>query len=116
MKEIIIKEFAERLDAVLSEKNIPRKKASLGAGLNETWVRDVIEGKTRNPRMDSISKMADYLNMDVHELLTGEKSIDIETGLTPNQQKLMDKIKTLDDREQQLFESMTETFFKTIKK
>lgn len=53
--------------------NLNRKALSTKAGLNETAVRDIIEGRSRNPRHDTLQKIAKALACSVADL-TGERS------------------------------------------
>lgn len=50
------------------------KSLSKKAGLNETFVRDLLEGRSRNPRADSLQKLAKSLDCTVGEL-TGDRPI-----------------------------------------
>ncbi len=53
----------------MNELGLNQKRLSLGAGLNETYVRDIIKGRTRNPRTDSLGKLARALGCSRADLL-----------------------------------------------
>lgn len=40
------------------------------AGLNPTGVYDILSGKSRSPRLDTIAKIANALNIDVAQLIS----------------------------------------------
>lgn len=45
-----------------------RKHLSKAAGLNETYVRDLLEGKMRSPRAENLAKLADALDCTIADL------------------------------------------------
>lgn len=47
------------------------KRLSLAAGRGETYVRDLLQGKTHNPTLDGLRSLAEHLGCTVAEL-TGE--------------------------------------------
>jgi len=50
------------------------KALSLEAGLGSTFVRDVLEGRSTNPRVDSLLKLAQVLDCNLEDLLATEPS------------------------------------------
>lgn len=65
----------ERLQAQLRERmkarGITAKRLSLAAGRGETYVRDLLHGRTHNPTIEGLQGLADVLGCTVAEL-TGE--------------------------------------------
>ncbi|RYE12839.1 MAG: XRE family transcriptional regulator [Rickettsiales bacterium] len=45
------------------------KSLSVAAGLNETAIRDIIKGRVKNPRIDTLQKIAKVLNCSIGDLL-----------------------------------------------
>lgn len=62
------REIRRRIDAL----ELSPKKASLDAGLNETAIKDILSGKSANPKNDTLAKIARRLGCTVADL-TGEK-------------------------------------------
>jgi phage repressor protein C with HTH and peptisase S24 domain len=62
--------FRARLQAAMQKKGISRKRLSKLAGLGETLMRDLME-KTDNPRVGTLVKVADVLDVSVSSLLGG---------------------------------------------
>jgi len=60
----------ERLLAALARKGLSPRKASLDAGLGESFVRDVLDGRSKSPRVDRLQKLASTLGVDL-PYLTG---------------------------------------------
>lgn len=52
----------------MSELGLNPKRLSLAAGLNETYVRDIIKGRTLNPRTDTLGKLARALGCSRSDL------------------------------------------------
>lgn len=52
----------------IADKGTNPKRLAIDAGLNENAVRDIIVGNSKNPRIDTIRKIADALNCSVEEL------------------------------------------------
>jgi transcriptional regulator with XRE-family HTH domain len=61
----LAKEVERRMKAL----GLTRKSLSRKAKLNETFVRDLFEGKSQNPRLDSIQKLATALECNIVDLL-----------------------------------------------
>jgi len=64
---LIARNVRKRMDA----KGIGPKALSLKAGLNETYVRDILKGRSRNPRQAHLQNLALALECRVSDL-TGE--------------------------------------------
>lgn len=60
-----------RLEQALEHRNIKPKTLSLKAGLNETAIRDILKGRSQNPRTDTVRKIAEALHIRPEWLLNG---------------------------------------------
>jgi hypothetical protein len=61
-------DWKARLRALLEERDMPMKTASLSAGLGETFVRDVLE-RNRKPSVENLAALARVLGTTVSYLL-----------------------------------------------
>jgi phage repressor protein C with HTH and peptisase S24 domain len=61
----LAREIARRMEAA----GLGQKALALKAGLNETAVRDILVGKSRHPRHDTVEKLAGALGCAMAELL-----------------------------------------------
>lgn len=61
-------ELIQRIDEVLKERDETRSRASVGAGLGASYIRD-LERKTGNPNLSKLSKLATYLKVPLDRLL-----------------------------------------------
>ena len=59
----------ERLRELIAEAKTTARAVSRAVGSNDTLVRDILSGKSKNARGDSIAKIADFFNVPVRELL-----------------------------------------------
>ena len=66
--------FSARLRNVLDARELDMKTVSVGAGLGETTVRDIIE-RGRDPRLSTVIALADELRMTVCELVSGDGAV-----------------------------------------
>ncbi len=61
----IAREVERRMLALeMNQKHLAR-----AAGLNETYVRDILKGKSRNPKHEHLAKLADALGCTLNDLL-----------------------------------------------
>ncbi|MGH6720204.1 MAG: XRE family transcriptional regulator [Alphaproteobacteria bacterium] len=63
--------LAHEIAARMATAGLGQKALALKAGLNETAVRDILVGKSRHPRHDTVEKLAQALGCTVAELLGG---------------------------------------------
>lgn len=71
MGEVIdIHTIRESLQRAMIRRGIKAKPLAIAAGLNETAVRDVLE-RSNNPRVGTLIKLADALEMSVTEMFGG---------------------------------------------
>lgn len=68
--------LAETLERLMAEAGTSAKALSLAASLNETYVRDIIEGKSKNPQASKLTALARALGCDpaiLHSAATGKE-------------------------------------------
>ncbi|MDY6922781.1 MAG: helix-turn-helix domain-containing protein [Pseudomonadota bacterium] len=59
----------ERLRQVIKDRGMSPRAVSRAVSDNDTLVRDILSGKSRNPRSDTMAKIADHLGVPVSELV-----------------------------------------------
>jgi hypothetical protein len=67
-------EWVKNLRRLMDEQKLNPRKLSLLAGLNATAVRDMIEGRSRFPRYDTVQALADSLGTTPALLMSGKKT------------------------------------------
>jgi putative transcriptional regulator len=60
---------SENIQNILKEKGINAYKMSKDIEISHSNLYDILNGKNDNPRIRTIKKIADYLNVTVDELL-----------------------------------------------
>ena len=73
-KETTTPEWVRNLRRLMDEQGFNPRSLSLRAGLNATAVRDMIEGRSRFPRYDTVQALADALNTTPALLMSSEKT------------------------------------------
>jgi len=71
----------ERLRELLDRRGVSPRALSLAIGNNPYLVRDILNGKSANPRSNTVSKMAAELDVGVEELLAKDEP---HIGNTPD--------------------------------
>ncbi|HBA70407.1 MAG TPA: XRE family transcriptional regulator [Lachnospiraceae bacterium] len=59
----------QRLTGLCTEKNITINKLATLSGITQSTVDNLMKGKTKNPKLKTLHKLAVGLNMTVSELL-----------------------------------------------
>jgi transcriptional regulator with XRE-family HTH domain len=59
----------DRLRELIAARGRKMREVSLSAGLSETGVRDIINGKSKNPSIATLSSIAEELDVDVEALI-----------------------------------------------
>lgn len=73
-KEIQTPEWVRNMQRLMDEQSLNPRKLSLLAGLNATAVRDMIEGRSRFPRYDTVQALAAALNTTPAFLMNGAQT------------------------------------------
>lgn len=63
------KAIIKRLTDLCGEKNITINKLATLSGITQSTVENLMKGKTKNPKLKTLHKLAIGLNMTVSELL-----------------------------------------------
>lgn len=61
--------LAPVIERLLAERGIAAKRFSIDAGLGDTAIRDILEGRSLNPRHDTIAKIAKGFGLSTEQLL-----------------------------------------------
>ncbi len=61
--------ISKRLLSLCKEKNITTNHLATLSGITQSTLQDVITGKTKNPKLKTLHKIAIGLNMTLSELL-----------------------------------------------
>lgn len=71
MTDKLTAEFKKNLKAILEERKDKTnpKKLSLEAGLGETAIRDILQNRSASPKLETIHKIANALNVPVYRLI-----------------------------------------------
>ena len=69
--------MAERILLKMKELDYNAKRLSIEAGLNETYVRDLLKADNPNPRFQHLQALADKLQVSVEWLGSGRESAEI---------------------------------------
>lgn len=74
-----LSDMIARIDARMAALGLSPKSLSRAAGLTETYVRDLREGRSTNPRLEHIRKLATALGLTLGELV-GEEPAGLREG------------------------------------
>lgn len=72
--------LAKELKRRMAALSLSQKGLAQSAGLNDTAVRDIVSGRSRHPRHDTIQKLADALGCSAAELLDDRTGPVIRAG------------------------------------
>ena len=61
--------ISHRLTAICEERNITTNRLATLSGITQSTIQDVVTGKTKNPKIKTLHKIAVGLNMTLSELL-----------------------------------------------
>lgn len=59
----------KRLNAICTERKITTNKLATLSGITQSTVDNLMKGKTRNPKLKTLHKLAIGLNMTISQLL-----------------------------------------------
>lgn len=63
--------LVDRIEKRLLATGLKRAQASKAAGLNATYIRDVVEGRVQNPRSEHLARLAEVLGTSLEWLAEG---------------------------------------------
>jgi len=64
-----ISELRKKLSAVMEKRNLTYKEVEAGSGLPVSSLRNFINGLVKDPRLDVIVSVADFLKIDIKDLI-----------------------------------------------
>lgn len=65
----------DRLRQLIEERGMTPRSVSRALGDNPYLIRDIMSGRSRNPRADTIKRIADYLGVGISDLTDGESTL-----------------------------------------
>lgn len=89
------KDFVKRIDEVLKRKNLKRQAACNYCGISTQAITDW-DKKNRKPSVETVFKLADFLEVSVRYLVTGEE----EHGISQDILDMAYEIARLDQNDQ----------------
>ncbi len=77
MKKCVSLIIADNVKSLMASRNLTANSLAKAAGLNHAGLYSIVQGKVRNPRIDTIEKIADALGVTVVDLLAEVSSNDL---------------------------------------
>lgn len=68
MLELYMSKFKEILEARMLERGFNRRSLAIACGMQEFAIQSIAAGKSLNPRIDTMAKIADALDCSIDEL------------------------------------------------
>ena len=105
-----LKIFVENVNYYCNLRGVSATAACLNAGLSRTFLTDV-KNKQTNPRLSSLSSLADYFGVTVSELLseTGPHPLQA-SDLTEQEQELVSAYRAANDQARGMVDFALEPF------
>ncbi len=71
INDALTQEFKKNLKEILNERKgqTNSKRLSVDAGLGETAVRDILQNRSASPKLETIERLANALNVPVYRLI-----------------------------------------------
>lgn len=63
---------AQNIEALMEQKGLDAAKLARASGLNPTGIYDILKGKSRSPKIETIAKIARGLGVPVAVIFSGE--------------------------------------------
>jgi transcriptional regulator with XRE-family HTH domain len=76
----MVKIDTSRLRDLIRERNLTARAVSRALGTNDTLVRDILSGKSRNPQALTLARIADHLGVPLSEFVSGTEHVDSDVG------------------------------------
>lgn len=77
----IVRVLSENLTTVMEMRGTNAAEVARAAGINPTGVYDILKGKSRSPRLDTVAKIAAALNVPLSSLLDRAPNSDLRREL-----------------------------------
>lgn len=68
---------AHNIEAIMERKRLSAAELARRAGVNPTGVYDILSGKSRSPRIDTLAKIADALGVPIAVLFEEQSDADV---------------------------------------
>jgi transcriptional regulator with XRE-family HTH domain len=82
MKEVSINMVvAQNIEALMRLRDLDAAKLARKADLNPTGIYDIVKGKSRSPKIETIGKIAKALNVPVSVLFSADLSEGLKTEI-----------------------------------
>lgn len=62
---------AHNIEALMEQRNLDAAKLARASGLNPTGIYDILKGKSRSPKIETIAKIAKGLGVPVSVIFSG---------------------------------------------
>ena len=100
------KEFAERIDFVLSKRNQSRKAITTDLHISSSTMSSWAAGRGSIPNANVVAQIAEYLNVSTDWLITGQEHTSFEC--TEWERELLRNVRLLDERDRQELKAIAE--------
>lgn len=104
--------ISQRIFLLLKEKKLKQKDLALKTGISESAVSDW-KKKGTNPAAENISAIADFLNVSIDYLLTGNDKTLLHSNLTSLEQECLNKFNRLSEIDKGRMLDRMETIYDT---
>lgn len=104
----MVNQLSRRVADLMAARGTNQKHLAQMAGLNETYVRDVLTGRSKNPRHQHLAKLAEALGTTIDQLVS-----DDERGVTGTVRKMSNATKRAAIAERQAFASRLQALRQT---
>lgn len=99
----------QRIQEGLDKIGMKPKPAAIKMGLSETAILDILKGRSKNPKRNTLQTLADAFGMSV-EYLTGNANYD-----SAPTDEVYNKLRMLSEEQQSAFKAMIDSMIKTDK-
>ncbi len=62
--------ISNNLNALIKERGINARKLSLASGVSQPRISDILRGRTKNPQILTMARLAKSLDVTIDELIT----------------------------------------------
>jgi transcriptional regulator with XRE-family HTH domain len=94
--------MARALRARMAERKIGQKELAKRAGVNETYVRDILKGRSRNPQAAKLARVAAALDCEIHDLMPDPAAMPGELVRDPAELLLLTTWRQLTDQDREM--------------
>lgn len=108
MKNMTGKEFSNRIDFLLKQKNQTRKVLTEDLGIASSTISGWSASKQTIPRADVVEKIANYFNVSIDWLVTGKE----KDGLTHEEADFIYKLRQLQEKDKNTVIGLLEMLYR----